>query len=153
MAVATDQIIFDFDGVILDSAIVKTRAFAEVYAGEDAAKIAAVVEYQEANGVGRAEKFRTFEQAVFGRPGHDDAVADLCRRFAAVVDVQMQQVAFIAGAQALLEECHGRVRPGDLKGDGRQRSPALAPPQEAALGDKNVVRLATPFPHQLCSGS
>jgi phosphoglycolate phosphatase len=107
----TEQIIFDFDGVILDSADLKTRAFAQVYAGEDPAKIAQVVEYQELHGgVGRVEKFAHFERQLFGRPGGPEAVASLCESFAAIVDEAMRRAEFIAGARALLDFCLGKVR-------------------------------------------
>jgi phosphoglycolate phosphatase len=108
---ATAQIIFDFDGVILDSADLKTHAFARVYAHEDPAKIGQVVEYQELHGgVGRVQKFTYFERELFGRPGRPEAVAALCDAFAAIVDAAMRRAEFIAGARALLDACIGKVR-------------------------------------------
>ncbi len=108
---AIEQIIFDFDGIILDSADLKTRAFAQVYADEDPARVAQVVEYQTLHGgVGRVEKFTYFERALFGRPGGPEAVARLCEAFAAIVDTAMQRAEFIPGAQALLDACFGKVR-------------------------------------------
>ncbi len=110
MPEAIEQIIFDFDGVILDSAVLKTRAFAEVYAGEDPAKLAAIVEYQEAHGgVGRAEKFRYFERALFGRPAGEEAIADLCSRFGMRIEAAMREAPFVPGARQLLERWHGEV--------------------------------------------
>lgn len=105
------QIIFDFDGVILDSADLKTRAFAEVYRGENRALVAQVMEYQEAHGgVGRAEKFAYFERELFGRPGGPEDVARLSARFAAIIEKAIARAAFIPGARAFLDACLGRVR-------------------------------------------
>lgn len=103
-------IIFDFDGVILDSAGVKTQAFAHCYAGEDADKIAAVVDYQQRHGgIGRREKFVHFERSLFGRPAGPDALDALCGRFAAFIETAMLEVPFIAGARETLRALHGRV--------------------------------------------
>ena len=43
-------IIFDFDGVILDSAGLKLRAYPQVYANEDADKVSAIDEYSTLHG-------------------------------------------------------------------------------------------------------
>jgi len=96
-------IIFDFDGVILDSARLKTAAFAQVYSCEDPEKVAEVVEYQEQHGgIGRRQKFEYFEREVFGRPGDEATVENLCDRFAEIIDEGMLNCAFIPGAEALL---------------------------------------------------
>ncbi|WP_018390230.1 HAD family hydrolase [Ancylobacter sp. FA202] len=103
-------IIFDFDGVILDSAGVKTQAFAHCYAGEDAGQIAAVVDYQQRHGgIGRREKFVHFERSLFGRPADPNSLDALCRRFAAFIETAMLEVPFIPGARETLRALHGRV--------------------------------------------
>lgn len=103
-------IIFDFDGVILDSAGVKTQAFAHCYAGEDAGKIAAVVDYQQRHGgIGRREKFAHFERSLFGRPADPLSLDALCRRFAEHIDRAMREAPFIPGARETLRALHGRV--------------------------------------------
>lgn len=96
-------IIFDFDGVILDSARMKTAAFAEVYGSEDPGKVAEVVTYQEQHGgIGRRQKFEYFERTVFGRLGDTAAVDRLCDRFAEIIDEGMMTCAFIPGAEDVL---------------------------------------------------
>lgn len=105
-----EAIIFDFDGVILDSAGVKTQAFAHCYAGEDAGRIAAVVDYQQRHGgIGRREKFAHFERSLFGRPADPESLDALCRRFAAFIATAMREVPFIPGAREALERLHGRL--------------------------------------------
>jgi phosphoglycolate phosphatase-like HAD superfamily hydrolase len=120
-----EQVIFDFDGVILDSVDLKTRAFAAVYEGADATKIAAVVAYHEKHGgVSRREKFVHFERTLFGRPGDAASVDALCRRFAAIVDAAMPHANFIPGARRLLAAWHGKARLHVVSGmpDGELRS-------------------------------
>ena len=43
-------ILFDFDGVIVDSARLKTEAYAKIYAGEDAAKVSKAMRHQQMHG-------------------------------------------------------------------------------------------------------
>ncbi|WP_428030394.1 HAD family hydrolase [Ancylobacter sp.] len=101
-------VIFDFDGVILDSAGVKTQAFAHCYAGEDAGKIAAVVDYQQRHGgIGRRDKFAIFERSLFGRPADAASLDKLCGRFAAFIETAMREVPFIPGAREALRALHG----------------------------------------------
>jgi phosphoglycolate phosphatase len=103
-------IIFDFDGVILDSARLKTAAFAQVYGSEDSAKVAEVVRYQEQHGgIGRRQKFEYFEREVFGRPGDEATVDRLCRRFAEIIEEGMLNCAFIPGAEALLARLESEI--------------------------------------------
>lgn len=103
-------IIFDFDGVILDSARLKTQAFAHCYAGEDEDKIAAVVDYQQRHGgIGRREKFAHFERSLFGRPVAPDTLDVLCKRFAAFIETAMLEAPFIPGARETLRALHGQL--------------------------------------------
>ncbi len=96
-------VIFDFDGVILDSARLKTAAFAEVYCAEHPDRISKVVSYQEEHGgIGRQQKFEYFEREVFGRPGDSETVDRLCQRFARIIDEAMLDCAFIPGAPEVL---------------------------------------------------
>ncbi|OWV87642.1 hypothetical protein ATY78_03850 [Rhizobium sp. R635] len=103
-------IIFDFDGVILDSARPKTMAFAQCYAGEDESKIAEVIRYQERHGgIGRQQKFEYFEEHVFGRRVDASRIADLCDRFASIVDKAMMDAPFVPGAEELLQRLNGCI--------------------------------------------
>lgn len=96
-------VLFDFDGVILDSARLKTSAFAEVYGSEEPEKVAEVVAYQQMHGgIGRRQKFEYFEREIFDRPGDDETVNRLCDRFGQIIEASMLSCAFIPGAEALL---------------------------------------------------
>ena len=82
-----DAIIFDFDGVLVESVEVKTRAFAALYEkyGEDV--VAQVVEYHlHHGGVSRFDKFRHFQTHILGQPRlSEQDVNDLVESFAALV--------------------------------------------------------------------
>lgn len=96
-------VIFDFDGVILDSARLKTAAFAEVYSAEHPDLISKVVSYQvEHGGIGRRQKFEYFEREVFRRPGDRETLDGLCERFAQIIDEGMLKCSFIPGAKDVL---------------------------------------------------
>jgi phosphoglycolate phosphatase len=96
-------LLLDFDGVVLDSAELKTQAFAQIYAGAPPETIAAILAYQRRHGgVSRREKFRHFERAFFGRtptPARIEALAD---RFAALVHDRVLAAPFLEGAEDLL---------------------------------------------------
>lgn len=100
----------DFDGVILQSAALKTRAFADVYAGADPALLARIVDYvDEHGGVTRTDKFAHIERAFFGRPGDAAAVGRLAQQFRRRVLDAVLACDFVPGARRLLDLAHGRV--------------------------------------------
>jgi len=70
MMVANWQaIIFDFDGVVVESGDIKTQAFADLYRPLGEAVVAAVVQYHRLHGgMSRYQKFRYFQQHLLGKP-------------------------------------------------------------------------------------
>lgn len=106
-----DVMLLDFDGVVLVSAEVKTRAFAEIYRDETPERIAEVIAYQRAHGgVSRREKFRHFETALFGRPGDEARLEALSARFTAIALDAVLAAPFVAGAEDFLEATHSASR-------------------------------------------
>lgn len=102
------SIIYDFDGVILDTVTAKVDAFAHVYRDEDPAKIAAIRAYAEANGgMSRYEKFRYFEGSVFHRPISEARLAELCTQYRAAVEAAVASARFIDGALEGITRLHG----------------------------------------------
>ncbi|MEI8384965.1 MAG: HAD family hydrolase [Nitrosomonadaceae bacterium] len=62
-------IIFDFDGVVVESGDIKTQAFADLYRSHGEMVTSAVVEYHRAHGgMSRYQKFRHFQQHLLGKP-------------------------------------------------------------------------------------
>jgi phosphoglycolate phosphatase len=103
-------LLFDFDGVIVESAALKTSAYSTVYAGEDPAALAEVLDYQRRHGgLGRYEKFAHFEHAVFGRAADAAAIDRLAAAYHNVVFEAVLACPFVAGAQEFLRFALGRV--------------------------------------------
>jgi phosphoglycolate phosphatase len=103
-------LLLDFDGVVLQSAVLKTRAFAEMYAGAEQGLLDAIVDYVDVHGgVSRRDKFAHIERAFFGRAG---APADVDRLAAAFRDRVFDAVVasdFVPGAEQLLRAAQGSI--------------------------------------------
>jgi len=103
-------LLLDFDGVILDSAKLKTRAFADIYAGTDPARLAKIHDYVERHGgVTRAAKLAHIERAFFGRPGGEVEVARLAEAFRVRVYEAVVAAGFVPGAEDFLARAHPHV--------------------------------------------
>lgn len=99
-----EAVFFDFDGVLVDSMQVKTRAFARLYEEEHPAIIEGVIAYHRANGgVSRFKKFEHYERVFLGREPSAARLAELGARFAALVVEEVVACPEIVGAGALLE--------------------------------------------------
>jgi phosphoglycolate phosphatase-like HAD superfamily hydrolase len=98
-----EAVFFDFDGVILDSCHVKTRAFAALYAQDHPDIVDAVIEYHNANGgVSRHKKFEHYERVLLRREPSSERLLDLADRFAKAVVDEVLACAEIPGARDLL---------------------------------------------------
>ena len=105
-----DAIVFDFDGVLVESVDVKTRAFAALYEpyGEEVVK--QVVAWHLAHGgVSRYEKFRHFHRAFLGRALNRAEEVELGDRFSALVEEAVIDAAWVPGAHEFLEDWHARL--------------------------------------------
>lgn len=103
-------LLLDFDGVILQSAALKSRAFADLYADADAGVRAAIQAYADRHGgVTRRDKIVHFERAFFGRSGDAAEVDELTAAFGARVFDAVVESAFVPGAMRLLELAHGKA--------------------------------------------
>lgn len=103
-------LVFDCDGVILDSVPVKTRAFArlaEPYGPE--ARDRFVMYHTVHGGVSRYRKFAWFFREVLGREITQAESEDWGRRFAGYALDEVRRCALIPGAAETLEAWHGRL--------------------------------------------
>jgi len=102
-----DAIIFDFDGVLVESVDVKTRAFVTLYAehGEDV--MTQVKDYHlRHGGKSRFDKFRHFQTEILGKPPLDDReVSELAASFSELVVDQIVAAPMVNGAQEFLDSC------------------------------------------------
>lgn len=100
----TEALIFDFDGVLVESVDVKTRAFAALYAEYGPWVVEQVVSYHLAHGgVSRHEKFRHVHRTFLGLPLTGSEEAELAERFAALVEDAVVKAPWVAGAIEVLE--------------------------------------------------
>ena len=103
MTVLPEAIFFDFDGVILESVDVKTRAFAQLFEswGEEVRK--AVVAYHLAHGgVSRYDKFRYYYKHLLGKPITEEKVQELAQAFEDLVYNGVLAAPFVPGADDFL---------------------------------------------------
>jgi phosphoglycolate phosphatase-like HAD superfamily hydrolase len=102
-------IISDFDGVIIESNDLKTRAFEAVFAGfpEHAG---AMMAYHHAHvSDSRFAKFRHFVTACLGRPEDDPLVDQLAVAFSAEMLRQIDSCPLVPGALSLLVRAHAAL--------------------------------------------
>lgn len=97
-----DILVFDFDGVILESADIKTRAFRELFAAFPD-RVDEIVAYHEANaGISRFRKFRHIHEHILGRPLSVEEERALGERFSDLVVDEVIRCPFVPGALELL---------------------------------------------------
>jgi phosphoglycolate phosphatase len=100
-------LVFDFDGVILDSASLKRQAFADLYRDEPEENRQAVLAYlNRRGGQPREVKFRHIEGNIFGRDTGETRIRELCQRFKASVEQRLLKAPAIPGALEFLARWH-----------------------------------------------
>jgi phosphoglycolate phosphatase-like HAD superfamily hydrolase len=106
---ALRAIISDFDGVILESNDLKTRAFEGVFAGFPEHADAMMAYHHAHVSDSRFAKFRHFVTACLGRPEGDPLVEQLAAAFSAEMLRQIDACPFVPGALAFLVRAHAAV--------------------------------------------
>lgn len=100
-------IIFDFDGVILDSVESKTRAFARLFAPWGAEAVQHMVDYHRAHGgISRFEKIRYFYREVLREPLSDSELAKHADDFRTFAFNEVVAASWIPGAKEFLDTWH-----------------------------------------------
>lgn len=98
-------IIFDFDGVIVESTDIKTEAFAKLFKPEGEEIVDKVVSYHKNNmGVSRFDKFRYIYSNILHREFNSKEFETLCGSFATLVVDAVIAAPFVSGAQEFLRE-------------------------------------------------
>jgi HAD superfamily hydrolase (TIGR01549 family) len=99
-------IIFDVDGVLLESAEIKTRAFAELFA-DYPDKLPELIAYHRKNaGLSRFVKFRYFYQKLLNEPLSARKEAELSQEFSRIVLEKVLRAPLTRGAAEFLRR-HG----------------------------------------------
>jgi HAD superfamily hydrolase (TIGR01549 family) len=96
-------IILDFDGVIVESMDIKIEAFRKLFS--DYPKyVDAIIWYHERNcGVSRYEKFSHIYENILKQPLSDEKLAELDKRFSALVVDGIKSCPFVPGVLEFLE--------------------------------------------------
>lgn len=111
MTLPCRAVVFDFDGVIVDSNPIKVAALAELYRGHGAAFGAEIAAYYHRHaGVSRDRMFQHIEEVLLGRPVAPDRIAALSRRFGELVEDAVTACPPIAGALEFVRRHTGAVR-------------------------------------------
>lgn len=104
-----DAVVFDFDGVILESAAIKGAAFQELFA-EYPEHLDAIRKHHLQNlGVSRFDKFAWIYDHLFNRPLLEDESRELGMRYSRLVFDRTACSPFVPGAPELLECLCGRL--------------------------------------------
>lgn len=97
-------IIFDFDGVILESASIKTNAFAEVVKDFPKDVAAEFVSYHMSHmGISRYVKFRYLVEKILHEQYTEEKGNELADRFSSIVFNRVMECSFVPGAKEFLE--------------------------------------------------
>lgn len=103
-------VVLDFDGVVLESADIKTAAFAWIFR-EHRAHLPRIVAYHQRNaGVSRFVKFAHIHRVLLRLPFGPAARRRLGETFARRVWGRLLAAPFVPGALAFLKKYHERVR-------------------------------------------
>ena len=115
-------VLFDCDGVLLDSNRVKTQAFEQVLAGAEPGKLRRfLAEHRATGGVSRYEKFRRWYGEIEGTTtGLDARVAAAAARFSEFARKGLRGVSPLPGVRERLAMLHGRGVPMFVVSGGDQ---------------------------------
>ena len=107
-------VIFDWDGVLLESADVKTQAFAELFKSVAPNRVEEILAYHiEHMGLSRYVKFQHIYARILGRPLSAKMERVLGERFSALVFNRLLAAPLVRGAEEFLKDT-ARERPYEL---------------------------------------
>ena len=107
---ALSLIVFDCDGVILESVDAKTKAFGQVAEPLGAEARDRLLLYHTLHGgVSRREKFAWLYREVFHREITPEEMEDCCARFVSYALDNVLNAPLVPGVMDVLERWHGRV--------------------------------------------
>jgi len=92
-------VIFDFDGIIVESAGIKTSAFRELFAQDFPGKLKTIIDYHIKNmGISRFVKFRYIYENILKLPLSKEQEEELGRKFSDIVFEKILIAPFVRGA-------------------------------------------------------
>lgn len=103
-------LIFDFDGVLVESVDIKTEAFRELFK-EYSSDVDELIEYHTFNGgVSRFVKIRYFFERIRGEKLSEKTFNEYCLKFSRLVVDKVVKAPYVAGAEELLNDCFGKYQ-------------------------------------------
>lgn len=104
------QIVFDCDGILLESNNIKSIAFQRLGETFGKAEGEQLLDYHLKNGgVSRYEKFRWFYRNILKQPITDDIVENLGKKFSELVFEEIMRCPMVLGANEVLERYSGKL--------------------------------------------
>ena len=100
---------FDFDGVILESGLIKQRAFLDLFADRPDLKPGVLTHHRRNLGVSRYDKIAWIHRELIGRPLGAEELAEQGRRYSELVLESVLACPLVDGAEELLGALEGRV--------------------------------------------
>ena len=98
-------LIFDFDGVILDSVLVKGDAFGYIFKDYGDEIVDKVKEYHKQNGgLPRAEKIKNIFSVILKKHPPQDVIDKYCRKFSIIVVDMVLKTDFIPGSFKFIKD-------------------------------------------------
>lgn len=101
-------VIFDFDGVLVESAHIKTEAFRRLFS-HWGNKVHEIVEYHIQNaGISRYVKFKNISENILREPYTEETGLKLGKEFSKIVLNEIKRALFVKGAKEFLHENYNR---------------------------------------------
>ena len=98
------SILFDFDGVLVESVDIKTKAFAALFADRGQDIVRQVVQYHlDHGGVSRYEKIKYYYQNILQEELSGGKLQELCNRFSEYVLCEVVAAPWVRGAEEFLQ--------------------------------------------------
>lgn len=103
-------VVFDCDGVLIESNVVKTLAFGQTVKAFGQKAMDQLMNYhREYGGISRFKKFEWFYREVVKAPLSDETMDALCDRFTRLCIESVLDAPMVAGAKESLERLSGRL--------------------------------------------
>jgi len=105
-----DAILFDFDGVLAESADIKTRAFMSIYNSYGPTVVNAVIAHHKDNeGISRVDKIRHCHHEILGIALDPEALDDVAQRYSEMVEDAVVAADWVPGARDFLDSFRDRL--------------------------------------------
>ncbi len=132
-ALSVQAVIFDFDGVLVESLDVKKRVFASLFEPYGPEILTKVMDYYALNeGISRLVKARFCHREFLGRDIGDEELEEINRTYAARALQGVIDSAWVPGAREFLSDHHGRLRMFTASGTPEEELRSIAAKRQMA---------------------